>query len=59
MDESLEDFLKPKLKGNVLSVSGSMRCQECNEMVHDGVMSENDMILIYRCSMGHTSKVKL
>lgn len=59
MDDSLEQFLKPKLKGKVIEVEGSMRCQECNEMTHHGLMSEDDMILVYKCSLGHTSKVKL
>lgn len=59
MSDSLKDFLKPSPKGNVIEVTGSMRCQECDEMINHGLMSEDDMILIYKCSVGHTSKVKL
>jgi hypothetical protein len=59
MSDSLEDFLGSKKNSNQLSVSGSMRCQECNEIVHQGMMNENDMVISYSCSKGHQSKVKL
>ena len=59
MSDNLKDFLKPEPKGNIIQINGSMSCQECNEVVHSGSMSEDDMIIIYRCSKGHSSKVRL
>lgn len=59
MENSLEDFLSPKIPENSMKVSGSMMCQECNETVHEGWMSEEDMIINYVCTNGHNSKVKL
>lgn len=59
MSESLEDFLKPKFSDDIIEINGSMACQECNEIVNKGYMSEKDMIINYKCSMGHNSKVKL
>lgn len=59
MGESLEDFLRPKPSKDFMEVSGSMACQECNEIVHKGFMSESDLVIHYKCSRGHESKVKL
>lgn len=59
MAESLEDFLKPKVNGNFVEASGSMRCVECEESVNNGKIDENEMILIYHCSKGHESRIKI
>jgi len=59
MSDSLEDFIGAKKTENRLSVSGSMRCQTCDEMVHSGTMDEDDMIIYYSCTQGHDSRVKL
>lgn len=59
MAENLDEFLNPKIPTNAMKISGSMACQECNEIVHDGYMKEDDMIIVYYCSNRHESKVKL
>jgi len=59
MDRDLEDFLRPKAPKDSIKISGSLACQECNEIVHDGWMKESDMIITYFCSKGHESRVKL
>lgn len=59
MSDSLEDFIGAKKTENTLSVSGSMRCQTCDEMVNSGTMDEDDMIIYYSCTQGHDSRVKL
>lgn len=59
MAESLEEFLRGKRSNKLIKVTGSMACQECNEMVHGGDLDEDTMILIYHCSKWHESKVKL
>jgi len=57
MTESLEDFLNVNKKH--VEVSGSLSCQECDEIVSTGKLNEESMVLVYRCSKNHESKVKL
>jgi hypothetical protein len=59
MAESLEDFLGLTNKTNSIKVGGSMACQECNEIVSEGWIDEDTMILSYKCSKNHDSKVKV
>jgi len=59
MPESLEDFLGTSSKDNLTLVNGSLSCQECEEIVNQGFLDENTMILTYKCSSGHKSGVKL
>lgn len=59
MAESLEDFLNVGKSTQIVKVNGSMMCQECNETVNDGILNEDTMLLTYRCSKNHESKVKL
>lgn len=59
MADPLEEFLKGKKSNSLLTVNGSLACQECNEIVNIGHLDENTMILIYQCSKGHESKVKM
>ena len=59
MGESLEDFLKPKPSNYFLEVSGNMRCLECEEPVYSGKVDEESMLLIYSCTKGHESRVKM
>lgn len=57
MAESLEDFLS--LNKNYIDVNGSLSCQDCEEIVSTGKLDEESMILVYRCSKNHESRVKL
>jgi hypothetical protein len=57
MAESLEDFLNVKKKYS--EVTGSLSCQECEEIVSVGSLDEDSMILYYVCSKNHQSKVKM
>lgn len=57
MAESLEDFLS--INKNYIDVSGSLSCQECEEIVSRGRLDEESMILFYKCSKNHESKVKI
>lgn len=59
MAESLEDFLGIKNQENLILVNGSLSCQQCEEKVPTGMLDENTMILTYKCSNNHKSKVKL
>lgn len=59
MAESLEDFLNLGKPSNSVKVNGSMMCQECDETVNDGILNEDSMVLVYRCSKNHESKVKI
>lgn len=59
MAESLEDFLKPNTPQNFLEVSGNMGCIECDEVVSKGKIDEDAMTLIYHCSKGHESRIKI
>lgn len=59
MAESLEDFLGLSKPNNSVEVSGSLTCLECEEVVSDGYILEDQMILIYHCNNGHESKVKM
>jgi len=59
MAESLNDFLNPVEKSKYADVSGSLACTECNEIVHSGKLNEDDIILRYRCSKNHESRIKL
>jgi hypothetical protein len=59
MAESLEDFLGVNNKNNSIEAGGSMSCQECDEVVSTGWIDEDTMILSYKCSKNHESKVKL
>lgn len=59
MTESLEDFLGVTKKNNMIEVSGSFSCSECDEVVNEGRMSDDDHIMIYYCSYGHESRVQL
>jgi hypothetical protein len=59
MAESLEDFLKTKESGNFVEASGNMKCVECEESVNNGKIDESEMILIYHCSKGHESRIKI
>lgn len=57
MTESLEDFLSVNKK--YVEVSGSLSCQECDEIVYSGRLDEDSMTLTYRCNQNHESKVKV
>ena len=57
MAESLEGFLKGK-KTKRMDVSGSFECQECREVVTSAIL-DDDLILLWKCSNNHTSKVSL
>jgi len=59
MAESLEDFLGVNSRTKSIEASGSMSCQECDEIVSKGWIDENTMILSYKCSKNHESKVKI
>jgi|694.fasta_scaffold12454_2 hypothetical protein len=59
MAESLEDFLGSVKKENLTEVNGSLSCQECEERASVGWLDEEKMILTYRCSNNHQSKVKI
>jgi hypothetical protein len=59
MAESLEEFLQGHKSSKIIKVSGAMACQQCNEIVNDGDLDEDTMILVYHCSKWHESKVKL
>lgn len=59
MAESLEEFLNIKKSNIVLPVSGSLQCQECNEIVAYGELDDETMILTYTCTKKHESKVKI
>jgi hypothetical protein len=59
MAESLEDFLGINKKSKSIHASGSLSCQECDEIVSEGYIDEETMILTYQCSRGHDSRVKL
>lgn len=59
MADSLEDFLGTKNKEDLTIVNGSLSCQQCDEKVNTGILDENTMLLTYRCSKNHQSKVKL
>lgn len=59
MAESLEDFLKPKPSKALIGASGNMRCFECDEPVYSGSIDEDAMILIYNCTKGHESRIKM
>lgn len=59
MAESLEDFLNPKPSNKFLEVSGNMKCVECEESVYSGKVDEESMILIYHCTNGHESRIKM
>lgn len=59
MAESLEDFLGVTNKKNSVKAGGSMACQECDEVVSEGWIDEDVMVLSYTCSKNHESKVKI
>lgn len=59
MAESLEDFLKPKAPHGFIEASGNMKCLECDEAVYSGKIDEDAMILIYNCTNGHESRIKI
>jgi hypothetical protein len=59
MAESLEDFLNIKSSSKYIDASGSFSCQECDEFINHGKIDEDNMILMYTCSMGHNSRIKL
>ena len=59
MDESLEDFLKPSPSDGFIEASGNMKCTECDESVYSGKIYEEEMILIYHCTKGHESRIKM
>lgn len=59
MAESLEDFLNYKTNANFVEVSGNMKCVECEESVYSGKIDEDDMLLMYCCSKGHESRIKM
>lgn len=59
MAESLEDFLKPNPSKGFIEASGNMTCLECDESVYSGLIDEDNMILIYHCSKGHESRIKI
>lgn len=59
MAESLEDFLKPKTGENFIEVSGNMKCVDCEESVYSGKVNEESMLLIYWCTNGHESRIKI
>jgi hypothetical protein len=59
MGESLESFLGETKSDKKSDVSGSLACQECDEVVYNGGLDEDTMILTYTCSKNHESKVKL
>lgn len=59
MSDSLEDFLKEKVDEKSLEVHGSMCCQQCNEVVNAGTLNEDEMVISYKCSSGHESKVRI
>lgn len=57
MAESLEGFLKGKTpKG--MEVPGSFECQQCREVSKLAYLDE-EMILSWKCSNNHISKVSL
>ena len=59
MAESLEDFLKVSKKQNTIKIQGSLTCIECDEVVQEGFLDEDQMILSFRCSLNHESRVKV
>lgn len=59
MAESLEDFLKPKSGSRFVEASGHMKCVECEESVYSGKIDEDNMLLIYHCTRGHESRIKI
>lgn len=59
MAESIEDFLGITKKKNMVAVSGSLACQECEEIVNDGFIDEDEMIMYYSCSQRHESRIRM
>jgi len=59
MGESLEEFLGAINPKNQISIHGSLSCQECDEVVSEGYLDEDNMIITYLCQNNHTSSVRI
>jgi hypothetical protein len=59
MAESLEDFLGVRKRKEGQQVTGSMECQECSVVVHDGYLYNDESTIQYTCSQGHVSEIRI
>jgi hypothetical protein len=57
MDKSLEEFLGVKKRKEGQQVTGSMECQECEEIVAEAHF--DGTVIQYVCSQGHLSEIKI
>lgn len=57
MAESLEEFLGVKKRKEGQQVTGSMECQECEEIVAEAHF--DGTVIQYVCSQGHLSEIKI
>ena len=55
------DFIKiNKVEESIgAKVNGTFVCQNCMEPVGEAILDEDKMVLIYKCTSGHSNEAKI